>query len=127
MGVDLCVLYCLKRLSVDRLAFQCYNKVLMAKAAKKTRKKRTVKSTSKVAKVKSKKAFRTYKDAIKYLFARTDYEKQTTLRYNVTTFNLDRMKKLLSLLGNPHKKNPYSSYSRHKRKGLNSHDAGQDA
>ena len=27
-----------------------------------------------------------------------------TLRYNVTTFNLDRMKKLLALLGNPHKK-----------------------
>ena len=26
------------------------------------------------------------------------------LRYNVTTFNLDRMEKLLSLVGNPHKK-----------------------
>jgi len=38
------------------------------------------------------------------LFARTDYEKEKRLRYNVTTFNLDRMKKLLSLLGNPHKK-----------------------
>jgi len=38
------------------------------------------------------------------LFERTDYEKEKRLRYNVTTFNLDRMKKLLSLLGNPHKK-----------------------
>jgi len=38
------------------------------------------------------------------LFARTDYEKQERLRYNVTTFNLNRMQKLLSLVGNPHKK-----------------------
>lgn len=38
------------------------------------------------------------------MFERTDYEKEQRLRYNVTTFNLDRMKKLLSLLGNPHKK-----------------------
>ncbi|MCK4752104.1 MAG: bifunctional folylpolyglutamate synthase/dihydrofolate synthase, partial [Planctomycetes bacterium] len=57
-----------------------------------------------VAKVKAKKAFKTYKQAIKYLFDRTDYEKQQNLRYNVTTFNLERMEKLLSLLGSPHKK-----------------------
>ena len=61
-------------------------------------------TSSSVAKVKSKKAFRTYKQAISYLFERTDYERQSILRYNVTTFNLDRMKKLLSLVGNPHKK-----------------------
>src|SRR4030066_136436 len=39
-----------------------------------------------------------------YLFEKTDYEKQEHLRYNVSTFNLKRMEKLLSLLGNPHKK-----------------------
>jgi dihydrofolate synthase / folylpolyglutamate synthase len=61
-------------------------------------------TSSSVAKVKSKKAFRTYKQAISYLFERTDYERQAILRYNVTTFNLDRMKKLLASLGNPHKK-----------------------
>lgn len=76
----------------------------MAKSARKTGKKRTKKHPSKVVKVKSKKPFRSYKEAIKYLYARTDYEKQSHLRYNVTTFNLDRMKKLLSRLGNPHKK-----------------------
>lgn len=76
----------------------------MPQSVKRTRKKRTKKSSPKVAKVKSKKAFRTYKEAMKYLFAQTDYEKQQHLRYNVTTFNLDRMEKLLSLLGNPHKK-----------------------
>jgi dihydrofolate synthase/folylpolyglutamate synthase len=76
----------------------------MARAVRTTGKKRTKKSSSKIAKVKGKKAFRNYKQAIGYLFERTDYEKEKRLRYNVTTFNLARMKKLLSLLGNPHKK-----------------------
>jgi dihydrofolate synthase/folylpolyglutamate synthase len=76
----------------------------MAKPIKTTGKKRKKKSSSKVTGVKSKKAFRNYQQALDYLFARTDYEKQERLRYNVTTFNLSRMQKLLSLLGNPHKK-----------------------
>jgi hypothetical protein len=75
----------------------------MAKTVKTTGKKRKKKS-SKVASVKSKKAFKTYQQALDYLFERTDYEKQERLRYNVTTFNLNRMQKLLTLLGNPHKK-----------------------
>lgn len=76
------------------------------KMAALTKSKKGVRKTtsSSVAKVKSKKALRTYKQALSYLFERTDYERQSALRYNVTTFNLDRMKKLLSLLGNPHKK-----------------------
>ena len=76
----------------------------MAKSIKTTGKKRKKKSSSKVAKVESKKAFKSYQQAIDYLFSRTDYEKQERLRYNVKTFNLNRMHKLLSLLGNPHKK-----------------------
>jgi len=76
----------------------------MVKSVKTIGKKRTSKSSSKVAKVKSKKVFRSYQKAIGYLFERTDYEKQQRLRYNVTTFNLKRMEKLLSLLGDPHKK-----------------------
>jgi dihydrofolate synthase/folylpolyglutamate synthase len=76
----------------------------MPKAVKTTGKKLAKKRTSKVAEVKSKKAFKSYKEAISYLFARTNYEKETGLRYNITTFNLDRMEKLLSLVGNPHKK-----------------------
>ncbi len=76
----------------------------MAKLVKTTGKKRTNKSSSKVAKVKTKKAFSSYQEAISYLYGRTDYEKEKRLRYNVTTFNLDRMEKFLSLLGNPHKK-----------------------
>jgi len=76
----------------------------MAKSVKTNGKKRTSKPSSKVVKVKSKKVFRSYQKAIGYLFERTDYEKQQRLRYNVTTFNLKRMHKLLSLLGDPHTK-----------------------
>lgn len=76
----------------------------MAKTTKKISKKTQSKSASKVSKVKPKKAFSRYKQAIDYLFTKTDYEKQEHLRYNVTTFNLDRMNKLLSLIGNPHNK-----------------------
>jgi dihydrofolate synthase/folylpolyglutamate synthase len=74
------------------------------KSTKKRAKKRRVNSSPKVSKVKSKKPFKTYKQAISYLFEKTDYEKEERLRYNVTTFNLNRMKKLLTLVGNPHKK-----------------------
>jgi dihydrofolate synthase/folylpolyglutamate synthase len=66
--------------------------------------KKTAKTSSKVEKVKLVRQFRTIKQGLEYLFSRTDYEKQSRLRYNVTTFSLDRMEKLLSLLGNPHKK-----------------------
>jgi len=54
---------------------------------------------------------------MRYLFAHTDYEKQSHLRYNVSTFNLKRMEKLLSLLGNPHKKIPTAHIAGTKGKG----------
>jgi dihydrofolate synthase/folylpolyglutamate synthase len=89
----------------------------MAKSTKTTGKKRTKKRLSRVAKVKSKKVFKTYKEAIKYLYERTDYEKEKRLRYNITTFNLARMEKLLSLVGNPHKKIPTVHIAGTKGKG----------
>lgn len=75
------------------------------------------KGSLKVAKVKSKKAFRTYKEALKYLYERTDYETEKRLRYNITTFNLARMEKLLSLVSNPHKKVPTVHIAGTKGKG----------
>jgi dihydrofolate synthase/folylpolyglutamate synthase len=75
----------------------------MAKQTKTTGKGRS-KTSSKVAAVKGIQTFRTYEQAIRYLFDRTDYEKEQRLRYNVTTFDLSRMVKLLSLLGNPQRK-----------------------
>jgi dihydrofolate synthase/folylpolyglutamate synthase len=89
----------------------------MAKSTKTTRKKRTTKSTRKTVRVKTKKAFKNYKDGIRYLFDKTDYEKEKHLRYNVTTFSLDRMEKLLSLLGNPHRKIPTVHIAGTKGKG----------
>ncbi len=89
----------------------------MAKAVRTTGKKRTKKSSSKTARVKSKKAFRSYQQAIDYLFKRTDYEKEKRLRYNITTFSLERMEKLLSLLGDPHNKIPTVHIAGTKGKG----------
>ena len=62
------------------------------------------KSSSNLVKVPSNRAFSSYRQAIDYLFKRTDYERQSHLRYNVTTFSLERMENLLTLMGNPHKK-----------------------
>jgi dihydrofolate synthase/folylpolyglutamate synthase len=76
----------------------------MAKTTRTTGKKTANKDSSKVAPVKAKRAFRTYQEALAYLLDRTDYEKEERVRYNVTTFSLERMEKLLSLLGDPHTK-----------------------
>jgi len=76
----------------------------MAKTTKKTVKKRTKRSSSKVASVRAKRPFSNYRQAIGYLLEKTDYEKEQRVRYNVTTFSLERMRNLLTLLGNPHAK-----------------------
>lgn len=89
----------------------------MAKATKTTRKKKAKKSTSRVIKVRSKQAFNSYEQAMKYLYTRTDYEQEKRVRYNVTTYNLGRMEKLMSLLGNPHKKIPTVHIAGTKGKG----------
>ncbi|HOW72529.1 MAG TPA: folylpolyglutamate synthase/dihydrofolate synthase family protein [Phycisphaerae bacterium] len=49
-------------------------------------------------------AIRTYEAAISFLNTATDYEKMARVGYNTTTFNLSRMNRLLTSLGNPHKK-----------------------
>ncbi len=82
----------------------CYHQPSMAKTTKKIGKKRTARSSSKVVSVRTKKPFSNYRQAIAYLFEKTDYEKEERVRYNVTTFSLERMQNLLSLLGDPHAK-----------------------
>ncbi len=77
----------------------------MAKETRTTARKQVQqKSSAKLGKVQSDRAFGSYKQAIDYLFKKTDYEKETRVRYNVTTFSLERMESLLTLVGNPHKK-----------------------
>jgi len=76
----------------------------MVRSVTKTRKKQAKGHASKTAVVASRKPFKTYDEAIKYLFNRTNYEQEKHLRYNVDTFNLKRMEHLLSLVGNPQAK-----------------------
>jgi dihydrofolate synthase/folylpolyglutamate synthase len=77
----------------------------MAKVKNKTKKTKKRKSSSgkKTSSVHSKKPFRSYKKAMDYLSELTNFEKQKVVRYNTTTFDLKRMKKLLTSIGNPHK------------------------
>ena len=44
-----------------------------------------------------------YSAAVRYLLERTDFERMRAVKYNETTFKLDRMEQLLAKLGNPHK------------------------
>lgn len=43
-----------------------------------------------------------YAKAIDFLMSHTDYERMRVVRYNTTTFNLERMRQFLEALGNPH-------------------------
>jgi dihydrofolate synthase/folylpolyglutamate synthase len=47
---------------------------------------------------------RTYRAALEFINSATDYEKQSRVGYNHTTFSLARMSRLLKALGDPHKK-----------------------
>ena len=44
-----------------------------------------------------------YTTALRWLYGHTDYERMRVVRYNATTFNLERMRRLLKALGNPEK------------------------
>lgn len=48
-------------------------------------------------------AIRTYRAALNFLNTKTNYEKMTRVGYNHTNFNLSRMLRVLSKIGNPHK------------------------
>jgi dihydrofolate synthase/folylpolyglutamate synthase len=61
--------------------------------------------------------FNTYKEAIEFLLQAMDYEKITNYKYDVSNFNLKRMEKLLSTVGNPHKKGKYVHITGTKGKG----------
>ena len=46
----------------------------------------------------------TYEAALDWLFSATDYEKMQRVRYNADTFSLDRMWRLLGLVGSPERR-----------------------
>jgi len=43
----------------------------------------------------------TYAEALRYLYSMTDYEKQPAISYTMAYYNLDRLRRLLELLGRP--------------------------
>ena len=49
-------------------------------------------------------ALDTYAAALDYLFSATDYEKMQRVRYNADTFSLDRMRRLLLMMGSPERR-----------------------
>ncbi|OXU14783.1 bifunctional folylpolyglutamate synthase/dihydrofolate synthase [Sedimentisphaera salicampi] len=66
------------------------------------------------------KAIRGYKEAMDYIFSHTDYEKQRLLRYNITTFDLTRMYRLLKEMKNPEKGQNFIHIAGSKGKGSTS-------
>ena len=60
-------------------------------------------SATKARRKTSSAAVKDYKSALGFLGTFTDYEKMTRVGYNHTTFNLSRMQKILTAVGNPHK------------------------
>lgn len=46
--------------------------------------------------------FNTLDDALAFLFQALDYERITKYKYDIATFNLDRMRQVLAYVGNPH-------------------------
>ncbi len=62
-----------------------------------------------------------YSTAIRFLGNFTDYERSTRVGYNSFNFNLTRMQKLLSAVGNPHRKFQSVHIAGTKGKGSTSH------
>lgn len=62
-------------------------------------------------------AITNYSTALRWLYEHTDYERMRLVRYNTTTFNLNRMHRLLKVLGNPQKDVPFVHIAGTKGKG----------
>ena len=62
-------------------------------------------------------AITNYSTALRWLYEHTDYERMRLIRYNTTTFNLNRMQRLLKALGNPQKDVPFVHIAGTKGKG----------
>ena len=58
-----------------------------------------------------------YKQTLEYIYSFTDYEKLKGYRYTPQDFNLDRVERLLALLGNPHRSFPSVHIAGTKGKG----------
>ena len=60
---------------------------------------------------------KTYEQAIDFLFGRINYERINTESYSTSDFKLDRMRRLLEMMGNPHERIPVVHVAGTKGKG----------
>ena len=81
--------------------------------SKTTTKKKTAKPVAKKSaskrtntKTRAKTAIKTFSSAVSYLLEQTDFERMRVVKYDETTFKLDRMRTLLAAIGNPQDKVP---------------------
>jgi dihydrofolate synthase/folylpolyglutamate synthase len=65
-------------------------------------------------------SFKSYEEALAFLYKAIDYEKLISYQYNAATFSLDRMVRMLEYAGNPHKKFPSIHITGTKGKGSTS-------
>src|SRR5574341_276964 len=65
-------------------------------------------------------SFKSYEEALSFLYKAIDYEKLISYQYNASTFSLDRMVKMLEYVGNPHKAFPCIHVTGTKGKGSTS-------
>lgn len=61
--------------------------------------------------------FYSYEEALSFLYKAIDYEKLISYQYNSSTFDLDRMERLLAHIGSPHKELPCIHITGTKGKG----------
>ena len=66
---------------------------------------------------KNENGFKSYEEALTFLYKAIDYEKLISYQYNASTFSLDRMVKMLEYVGNPHKSFPSIHITGTKGKG----------
>ena len=76
----------------------------MIKIATKTNDKNAVKGITKKRRSNPSSGLKGFSTAMRFLATFTDYERFTRIGYNDSNFNLNRMQKLLSAVGNPHRK-----------------------
>ena len=73
----------------------------MAMATSKTTTSKKTTPKRKTDKKKATSSIKTFSSAVKYLLNQTDFERMRVVQYNEETFKLDRMRDLLTAIGNP--------------------------
>ena len=93
----------------------------MVKTVSKPTSKSKIKGITKKRRSNPSSGLKGYSTAMRFLSTFTDYERLSRIGYNNNTFNLSRMQKLLSMVGNPHRKFKSVHIAGTKGKGSTAH------